>query len=493
MKSNFYKASSLFVLASLVSLSVVAQTLKLADIFTNDMVIQADKEIKVWGKAEPNTPIKVSLGNKSTSVKSDQEGKWKAILPKMKYGGPHTLEVNGKEKRSFTNVMVGEVWFCAGQSNMRWFVRDAKNPKEEIAAANHSNIRFFTVPLSGSEFPQEHFTQKTKWEVCTPKSVAQKTAVGYYFGRELQEKLKGVAIGLIDISYGGASISTFMDAETVKNSKSIQGIKKRNKNFLAAYERQMDEWRKDTSKRPPHYPEQYLGSFCYNDMYHPIIPFSVRGTIWYQGETNEGEPDPYVIWFGEYIEMMRDHFENEEMPFYYVQLAGFAGTKGSEMKYPSWATFRLAQAKCLKYENTGMATAYDLGEPNEIHPKNKQEVGRRLSLLALRDTYGKKVIAQGPTYKSYKVNGDKVVLEFSNVAKRLVSTTATSSVKGFMYEITPGTYEAVEAKIIGKNKVELPLKAATLYYSYENYAAIDLYNSERLPVYPFKVAIKPSL
>ncbi|WP_281614754.1 sialate O-acetylesterase [Flammeovirga sp. SubArs3] len=493
MESKFFKASLTILLACFLAMNVSAQTLKVAEIFTNDMVIQADKEIRVWGKADPKSKVDVLLGKSKVSVETDNEGKWKAILPKMKYGGPYQLMVRSKETITLNNVMVGEVWFCAGQSNMRWHVRGSKNKKEEIAAANHPNIRFFTVPESGIDTPQENFKTKVKWEVCTPESVDDKSAVGYFFGKKLQEELKGVTIGLIDISYGGSSISTFMDAETIKNSKAPEGIANRNKGFLAAYERRMEEWRKDTSKKEPYYPENCLGSFCYNYMYHPLVPYSVRGTIWYQGETNAGEPDPYVVWFGEYVNMMRDRFENEDMPVYFVQLAGFLGRKGAEMKYPSWAKFRLAQAECLKLENTGMATAYDIGEDYDIHPKNKQDVGLRLSLLALKNTYGKKVVAEGPSYKKFKIDGDKVVIEFSNVAKKLVASTGKETIHGFMYETSPGVYEDVEAKIISKNKIEVPYKEATLYFSYKNYDIIELYNSENLPVYPFKVSIHSTM
>lgn len=460
---------------------------KLGSLFQNNMVLQAEKEIRIWGKAKPSSQLAISLGKSETSIQVGKDGKWKATLPKMKYGGPYQLKVKGTETITLKNVMVGEVWFCSGQSNMRWFTRDANYPKREIAEANYPQIRFFAVPLSGSATPKDE-VKNTKWEVCSPKSVSNKTAVGYFFGRELHKKLKGVAIGLIDISYGGASISTFMDAETVKNSSELAGIERRNKGFLKSYNKEKAKWDKNPTKKEPYYPENNLASFCFNDMIHPLIPYAVRGLIWYQGETNAGEPKPYVTWYGEYIEMMRKHFQDENMPAYFVQLAGFKGVKGHEMQHPSWAIFRLAQAECLKFKNTGMATAYDIGEAHDIHPRNKQEVGRRLSLLALKNTYEKNVVAEGPTFEKYKVKGDKAILYFSHVGKKLKSI-SNSPIEGFSYKTSDGNYKPVEAKLIGKNKVEVPYQEAELYYAFENCPKIELFNSANLPMYPFKVLI----
>ncbi|NME70743.1 sialate O-acetylesterase [Flammeovirga aprica] len=467
-------------------LSLQAQV-KLSSIFTDDMVLQAEKEIKVWGKAKPSATLFISLGKSTTTVKVDENGKWMAVLPAMKYGGPYQLKVEGDGVVILNNVMLGEVWFCAGQSNMRWFVRDSNNKEEEIANADYPNIRFFVSPLKGTHEPQDEI-KNVKWEVCTPKSIQMKTAVGYFFGRELHKELKGVAIGLIDISYGGASITAFMDKETGEKSKQAEFIKTYTGNFLKAYNEKKAKWDENPEGKPPFYPENVMTAMSYNAMVHPLVPFQVRGAIWYQGETNAWHPERYIDMFGEYITMMRSVFQNPEMPYYFVQLAGFKGRKGAKRNLGRWGNFRLAQEECLKFENTGMATAFDVGQDYDIHPRNKQEVGRRLSLLALKNTYGKKkVIDKGPTLKSVGFKGDKVILTFDNVAKKLVLTSG-ENVKGFLYKIG-NDYEEVEAKLIGKNKIEIPYKEGELYYAYENYFEPNLYNSVNLPATPFKAVI----
>ncbi|MBD0405190.1 sialate O-acetylesterase [Flammeovirga sp. EKP202] len=475
-----------FVLFILPYFTLQAQV-KLGSIFTDDMVLQAENEIKVWGKAKPLASLTVSLGKSTTTVKAGQDGKWMAILPKMKYGGPYQLKVEGDGAITLNNVMLGEVWFCAGQSNMRWFVRDSKNAKAEITNADYPNIRFFVSPLKGTHEPQEEI-ENVKWEVCTPQSIPMKTAVGYFFGKELQKKLKGVAIGLIDISYGGASITAFMDKETCENSKQADFIKKYTGNFLNSYNERKAKWDENPEGKPPYYPENVLTGMSYNYMVHPLVPFQVRGAIWYQGETNAWHPERYIDMFGEYITMMRTVFQNPEMPYYFVQLAGFRGREGAKRDLGRWGNFRLAQEECLKFENTGMATAFDIGEEYDIHPKNKQEVGRRLSLLALKNTYGhKKVIDKGPTFKNFKFEDDKVILTFENIGKKLVVTEG-EKITGFLYK-KGNEYESVEGKIIGKNKVEIPYQEGDLYYAYENFFVPNLYNSANLPATPFKIKI----
>ncbi|ANQ52478.1 sialate O-acetylesterase [Flammeovirga sp. MY04] len=476
----------------LIALNAFGQ-LKFAEVFQDNMVLQANKEIQIWGEGKPSSEFKISLDKKAVNVKVNKDGKWSVSFPKMKYGGPYELKAEGNETITYKNVMVGEVWFCAGQSNMRWFVRDANNPREEIKnSSNYSNIRFLAMPLSGSDTPKTEV--KAKWEVCSSTTIKNKTAVGYFFGKELSDNLKGVAIGLIDISYGGASISTFMDAETIKNSPEIEGIERRNKNFLAHYHKQKKKWDENPEGKAPYFPENCLGSYCFNDMIHPLIPYTVQGMIWYQGETNAGEPKPYITWYGEFVGMMRKHFKNENMPTYFVQLAGFKGVKGREMQNESWAMFRLAQAECLKFENTGMATAMDVGEAHDIHPRNKQEVGRRLSLLALRDTYKKKVIAEGPTVKSYKVDNNKLIITFDNVAKQLTTSDGKDEVIGFAVRNDEGKLDAISAKIIGKNKVEVNLQGNNLImYAYAKFPECNLYNSANLPATPFNLNIDQML
>jgi sialate O-acetylesterase len=386
---NFILISFLVLLANTAFANV-----KLASIFSDHMVLQADKTIVVWGTADIAELVTVEINGFKAISRTTINRKWKVELPAMKYGGPYELKVSGDNIVVLKNVMIGEVWLCAGQSNMRMTVKGVSNAKEEMAQADYKNIRFLTIPNSGNTEPQN--TVNASWEVCSPKSIASKTAVGYFFGRELNTELN-VAIGLIDVSYGGATIFTFMDESTVEktiDTATFNGVQKQR---WDAYKARVENWEiNDRHNKRPSFSPQHFSTLCYNAMVHPIVPFANRGAIWYQGESNASEPEKYVTWFGDYISMMREKFNNAEMPLYFVQLAGFE----NQLPPETWAKFRLGQEQCMKYPNTGMAAALDIGMKDNIHPKNKQEVGRRLALNALNQTYGKTDVAyRGPQLK----------------------------------------------------------------------------------------------
>jgi sialate O-acetylesterase len=248
-------------------------------------------------------------------------------------------------------------------------VSGVENAKEEIANANIDNIRFFTVPQKGTVEIQNNI--EAEWQICSPGIVGDKTATGYFFARKLSKELNAV-VGLIDISYGGANILTFMDNKTIQSAENRASITMHDESREKMMEKRIENWEGNgRSANRPCFP-QSISSLCYNAMVHPIIPFANRGAIWYQGEANVNAPDDYVHWFGDYISMMRGKFNNPEMPFYFVQLAGFENQYNTNIAPEVWAKFRIAQEQCLKYSYTGMVTAMDIGQKDNIHPKNKQ-------------------------------------------------------------------------------------------------------------------------
>jgi sialate O-acetylesterase len=464
------KISNLIVVAMFSMAVCAVAELKLASIFADDMVLQAERPVPVWGRAEPGEPIIVEFAGQTKSGVASAAGKWLVVLDPMPVSpSPRKMVVSSSKNPSiqYSNLLVGEVWLCAGQSNMRMTVRGVNDAKKEMGSADYPQIRFFTVPSTGHAEPQHEVD--ARWAVCSPETVGTCTAAGYFFGRKLHRDMD-VPIGLVDISFGGASISTFMDAETVRQTPSNDLIYQHDKTFLE----------KKVLK-----PNQ-ISSYCYNAMVAPIIPYAVRGTIWYQGESNVGTPDEYIQWYRDYMGMMREQFRHPEMPFYHVQLAGFVNQPNTKVPPEVWARFRLAQEQILEMPNTGMATAMDIGMKDNIHPKNKQEVGRRLALCALNQTYGKTDVAfEGSRFQSLKKKGSKVTVTFSNVNGGLKLNGDFGGFKGVRED---GSTVALSGKITGVDSVELDLDEPVinrLRYAYANYPVCPLVNGAGLPALSF--------
>uniref|UniRef100_UPI0032178282 sialate O-acetylesterase n=1 Tax=uncultured Draconibacterium sp. TaxID=1573823 RepID=UPI0032178282 len=465
----------------------ISANIKVAQIFSDNMVLQADKPIVVWGMADVAESVTIQINNISAKTRAGVDGKWSLELSPMSYGGPYNLYAFGDDTVCVKNIMIGEVWLCAGQSNMRMTVRGAYNADNEISNANYDNIRFFNIPQEGAAVPADDVD--AIWEVCSSNTVARQTAAGYYFGRELLKELK-VAIGLIDISYGGANLVTFIDNNTIVQSQYENQINTLEEVIVSGLKEEIIKWENNdkVGNRPPFYP-QIIPSFCYNAMVNPIVPYTLRGIVWYQGESDVDRPGKYIDWFGLYLNTMRKKFQDPELPACFVQLAGFENQYNTNFKPEVWAQFRLAQEKCLKYPNTGMITACDIGMKDDIHPKNKQEVGRRLSLYALNQVYDKtEIISQGPGIKSFEKEGDCVIITFNNCANGLKSTSKCNLVPGFWGIHENGNIVELKGKIIAANKVEVKIgKVMILRYAYANYPVCSLYNMAGLPALPFQI------
>lgn len=462
----------------------VQAKVKVADIFTDNMVIQADREITIWGNADMMELVTVELNQIKVSTRAGIDEKWSLDLPPMKYGGPYELKIFADDTLYFKNIMIGEVWLCAGQSNMRMTVNRVVNAKKEIAEANYDNIRFFTVPQKGTVGLQNSID--ADWQICSPDIIGEKTATGYFFARKLNEELN-VAVGLIDISFGGASILAFIDDQTIQSAVNQSMILASSLSREKMIKKLVMDWESNGRKGERPYLPQHISSLCYNAMVHPVVPFANRGAIWYQGESNVNAPDEYVHWFGDYISMMREKFNNPEMPFYFVQLAGFENQYNTNVAPEVWAKFRLAQEQCLQYSNTGMVTAMDIGQKDNIHPENKQEMGRRLALCAMNNTYGKKnLVCEGPVVKSVIQKGNKVIVTFKISDGGLINKNHTKLVSGFSAVLLNGEVIEVKGKIISEDSVEIKAQnVQRLRYAYANFPICTLYNEEGWPALSF--------
>ncbi len=622
-----------------------ARKIVMDPLFTDNMVLQRDQTIKIWGKAEPGSSVEVELGNSRAEAVAGGQGRWEAALPPMPAGGPYELILRGEKTYRIKNVMIGEVWVCSGQSNMEMPVSRVMNAKQEIAAAHYPEIRLLTVEKATSPAPLDTF-RSAGWQLCTPKTVADFSAVAYFYGRSLYKELN-VPIGLIHSSWGGTVIEAWTSAETLRkfpefadrldslekiSHENIAKALKEYKARMKAREKRMhgpdagmrdgkyvwnapglntSEWEEmelptlweraghrdldgavwfrkrvnippsmsgktltlslgpvndnditwfngvkvgetkgasekriykipaslvnkgtnvivvrvfdignnggiygqpdelkitddaghviplrgvwkyriglavEPVPRSPYDPNQ--PTVLYNAMIRPLIPYAIRGAIWYQGESNAGRAYQYRQLFPAMITDWRTHWDQGDFPFYFVQLANFLHPQ-AEPGDDAWAELREAQLMTLRLPNTGMAVTIDIGDADDIHPKNKQEVGRRLALNALRLTYGKDVENSGPLYDSMQIEGKRIRLTFTHVDGGLVAK-GGGALKGFAIAGADKHFVWADAKIAGNtvvvssHKVKHPV---AVRYAWASNPVCNLYNKAGLPASPFR-------
>jgi sialate O-acetylesterase len=414
---------------------------KLPSVLGSHMVLQRDKPIPVWGTADPGEEVTVKLGESSEKTKADDNGRWKVTLAARKANAePQRMTVLGKNTIELEDLLIGEVWVGSGQSNMEWSLTQSGDPKTHIAAANHPQIRLFHVPKVQNPKPADDV--KAAWKVCSPQTVPQFSAVLYHFGVRLHKEL-GVPVGLINSSWGGSPIEPWTVTE-----KTSGGM--------------------------------------YNGMIAPLLPFSIRGVIWYQGESNVGNGLQYRAKKEALISGWRRVWGGgEDFPFYFVQIAPCA-------RYTVGALPLLweAQVASLKIKNTGMVVTTDLvDDVGDIHPKNKKDVGDRLALWALAKDYGKKdLVYSGPLFKAISVEGDKVVVKFAHTAGGLKSRDG-KPLTDFEIAGADGKYVPAEATIEGETvvvKASGVEKPTQVRYGWRNMAMPNLANKEGLPASPFR-------
>ena len=509
-RPRIFAATFLAALALLAAFSAEA-VVRLPRVLASDMVLQRDLPIQIWGWADPGEKVTCELGKEKATATATAAGQWLVKLPAMSAGGPHELTVSGNNTLKLTGILVGEVWLCSGQSNMEMGVGMCKDGKAEIAAATNANIRLFLVPKKASGVPLTDVD--ATWQVCSPASIAQGgwggfSAAAYYFGRELQQMLN-VPVGLIASSWGGTRIEPWTPPVGFAAVPAVKTIGEKIQQADADYrkaavtgldqvEAALGKARKALEAGQPLPPVPALAlkhrldssgepTGLYNGMIHPLVPFGIRGAIWYQGESNNGENMLYFEKMKALIAGWRQTWKQGEFPFLFVQLAPYR-YGGAPTQLPGiWN----AQLASLSIPNTGMAVTTDITTLNDIHPPNKQDIGKRLALWALATTYGKKdLVYSGPIYKSLKIDGAKIVVSFDHVGGGLVTRDGLE-VTTFEIAGADGKFVKALAKIDGE-KVIVSAEEVTaptqVRFAWHQLAQPNLMNKEKLPASPFSSA-----
>jgi len=482
-----------------------AAALEVASVFGDHMVVQQGMQIPVWGTAPPGQEVSVSLAGRSADAVADEAGRWAVRLGPFEAGGPHELGVAGESSATFRDVLVGEVWVCSGQSNMGWPLSASANAEAEVAAATHPEIRLFQVERRPAEEPLEN--AQGNWAPCAPETAKGFSAVGYFFGRHLHREL-GVPVGLIQSAWGGTAAEWWTSWPAMEADPDLAPILGQWEQLVEDYEEKlrdhqafMKEW-EETSKqtemqskpKPPEPPAAHRRpGALYNGMIAPLIPYAIRGAIWYQGESNAGRAYQYRTLFPTMIRDWRANWGQGDLPFLFVQLANFQERK-AEPAESAWAELREAQLRTLSVPNTAMAVIIDIGEADDIHPKNKQDVGERLALAGLGTVYGKDVAYSGPIYESMEIEGARIRLHFRHVDGGLVAN--EGELKGFAVAGADRKFVWAEARIDGdtvlvwNDQVKEPVAAR---YAWADNPEADLYNAAGLPASPFRTDDWPGL
>ncbi|MDE0827532.1 MAG: hypothetical protein OSA48_12105, partial [Akkermansiaceae bacterium] len=501
------------------SSSPVAAKVTLSKVFGDHMVIQQEQPIRLFGKADAGEKITAQLAGKTASGVASANGSFRIELPAMKADGKaHDLVVRGSNTLTIKDVLLGEVWICSGQSNMEWSLSGSLNAKDEIAAADHPQIRLFDVPghVAG---PVPNDDPRGSWQICSPATIPRFSAVGYFFGRALQQELK-VPVGLVGTNWGGTRIEPWTPPVGFEQVDSLEDYRKSldaadpskpaGKKAHEGYLKSMDAWLakakvdiaagKAFSGNPPAFNLKPKGgaTHIYNGMVHGLAPLSVRGAIWYQGESNAADGLRYEYLKEALVKGWRSVFENDELSFYWVQLADFQQPNDNPAG-GGWGPVREGQRRALRLPKTGMAVIIDVGNARDIHPKNKQDVGARLALWALAKDYGRKIVYSGPLYKSMKVEGDKIRLSFDSVGGGLMigkkeGLKPTAKLDGveltqFAVQGDDDQWHWAKAQIDGETIVVQAKgvsKPKHVRFGYQsNPDDINLYNKEGLPASPF--------
>jgi sialate O-acetylesterase len=458
----------------LISLQLYAEP-SLPAIFTDNMVLQQKSTVPIWGWATSNKTviIKTSWDGKAYEAKANKEGKWLIKINTPSAGGPYEITVSEEKDLVLNNVLIGEVWLCSGQSNMEMPLRGYKsqpilNSNNAILNSKNSNIRIYTVPRSTQLLPQKD-SKTSFWKEASPSTVSSFSATAYFFGNLLQELLE-VPIGLIHTSYGGSNVEAWMDYELLQSFGEIEipeneeGLKNKNR----------------------------VPTMLFNGMIHPIVGYGIKGVIWYQGESNYENPDLYEKLFPAMVSRWRDLWKQGEFPFYYVQIAPYNYAQLPPYlvggKYNS-AFLRDAQRKSLsKIPNSAMAVTMDLGEEDCIHPANKEDVGKRLALLALSETYGIEGIhSKSPEYEAMEVNGSTVTIQFKHSQNGL--STFGKEMNHFKVAGKDKVFHPAAAIISGSTvslsspRVKEPI---AVRYAFDDFVIGDLFGTNGLPVSSFR-------
>lgn len=503
------KSAFVFTATILLATNFTTADIRLPALFCDHMVLQREVEIPVWGRADPGEEVTVTVGGSSAKTTADDQGRWRVELEPLKSVGPHTLKVSGNNSVEINDVLVGEVWLCSGQSNMAMPVSRSAKFEQEQAAADLPQIRMFTVNREAAESPQDDC--EGQWTVCNPETVGAFSATAYFFGRTLHREL-GVPVGLINSSWGGTPVQAWTAVADQEQLSELEPLfadwKTRMADYdperaKAVYERQLAAWpekvkqARAAGKRPPRRPQPpvdpklnpHRPGNLYNGMIAPLVPYALRGAIWYQGESNANRytSELYGLQLKTMILNWRRDWSNDKMPFLYVQLPNFKTPQKEPVETDGWVVVQEQMLKTLSVPHTGMAITIDIGEANDIHPKNKQDVGKRLGLWALGTTFGKDLNYCGPLPKSSVVEDGKIVVTFDHAGSGLVAK--GEKLTGFAIAGEDRQFVWADAKIVGDSvEVASPdvKSPVAVRYNWAPNPIGNLFNKEGLPATPFR-------
>lgn len=475
------KQTSALILLLLVNICTYAD-IRMPHVFGNNMVLQRDKPIQVWGWADAGEKVTVSFHQQKRKVTANKQGRWLIKLDTENEGGPYTLQVEGKNKVMFQNVLVGEVWFCSGQSNMALPVHLITNAVGEADSADFPQIRYFYVPIVISTKPEEDIREGA-WTICSPSTVNNFTAVGYLFAKELYRKLK-VPVGLINASWGATVSETWTSREALAADDEF-------KNLMTSIPALIPDSQVNLEKNPSCYP-----SLLFNAMVHPFLNYSIKGILWYQGESNAGRAYQYRQAFPLLISDWRHNWK-EVLPFYFVQISSFNAGNGDSQHGSTWAELREAQTMALSIPNTGMAVTIDIGSATEIHPQNKQDVARRLVATALHELYNMPQVHKGPAYKAMQTKEGKAIITFNDIGSGLKVKDRYGYIKGFEVAGADRKFHYAKAYLAGDSVIisneQVPEPLSVRYGWADDAGACNLYNIEGFPAVPFRVDDLPEI
>ena len=465
-------------------------------VFSDGMLLQRDVPIHVWGRSVAAENVTVAFRGETRSTVADELGRWQLYLSPVSAGGPYELAVSGSNRIVIHNVLVGDVWIASGQSNMEFKVRELENPQTEIAAAKFPQIRIMRVQHAYSEYPLTDAVADQRWAEVSPESVPEFSAVAYYFAREIHQKEK-VSVGIIESNWGGTVAEAWTSMDALSADAALMPV-------FASRARMMDAEAENLLIEPihqaeiakaksaglplPKYPWHPVAASwgpaqLYNAMIAPLTPYAIKGVIWYQGESNSklDRAPHYERLFQTMIRDWRDQWALGDFPFLYVQISNFKSDATED-----WATIREAQLRALGLRNTAMAVTIDIGNPDDVHPKDKVDVGHRLALAARAKVYGESVEYSGPIARQVTREGSALRVWFDHAAGLQAKGGPPTS---FEIAGADGKFVSAEAKVDSGTIVVTNasvVSPAAVRYGWANSPNCNVVNGAGLPASPFR-------